>query len=290
MAFTSQDNYPSRMKKPLGILFSAFFLAWTLSAEPVVIDDNALETSLQNKIGEFAEDGKGPTAEALATSLKTVPNTLNLDIPEAGKTDDPNASVYVISSVYLCGKCDKWHLGGTASAWALTEDGLMVSNYHVFANAKGAAMGVCDMNGKVHRVLEILAADKANDIAIFRVDAKGLKPLRVGPTAAIGTEIRVVSHPNRLFFTHTFGRVSRYHQNKATKNRPATVDMSITADYALGSSGAPVLDGEHKVVGMVVSTKPIYYKAETKENLQMVVKNCVPVSAIATMLGGAYQK
>ena len=201
-------------------------------------------------------------------------------IPEPAQGESPEASVYIIAAVYDCGKCDKWHLGGTASAWALSEDGLMVSNYHVFDGAEGAAMGVCDTDGKVHRVVEIIAADKRNDIAVFRVDTKGLKPLRIGPPAAIGDEIKAISHPDSLFFSHTFGRVSRYHR------RGETTYMSITADFALGSSGAPILDMENRVVGMVVSTRNIYYDSEAGEDLQMVVKDCVPITAITAMLAG----
>lgn len=264
-------------------IFIPLFLVATLSAQPVAVDGTALEAALTKGIIEFTKDGKGPTAEALIASLKEIPKTLTLPIPEAAKTDTPEASIFIISTVYDCGDCDNWHPGGTASAWVLSEDGLMVSNYHVFKEAVGAAMGVCDKDGKVHRVTEILAADKLNDIAIFRVDAKGLKPLRIGPPAAIGDEVKVISHPERLFFSHTFGRVSRYHKvGKETQ-------MSITADFAIGSSGAPVLDTDNRVVGMVVSTSHIYADAEGEKGLQMVVKNTVPASAIATMLAGAGQ-
>ena len=65
--------------------------------------------------------------------------------------------------------------------------------------------------------------------------------------------------------------------------------MSITADYAKGSSGGPVLDADGHVVGMVCSTQSIYYDSRDKNKLQgplqMVVKNCIPVSAISAILG-----
>ena len=48
-----------------------------------------------------------------------------------------------------------------------------------------------------------------------------------------------------------------------------------------------LLNGKGKVVGMVRSTQSIYYKAPKGENpgqsLQMVVKDCVPISAIHAM-------
>jgi S1-C subfamily serine protease len=148
-------------------------------------------------------------------------------------------------------------------------------------------MGVCDREGKTYPVLEILAADKAADIAIFRVKADDLAPLALGSPAEIGSGVRVISHPDRRFFMQTSGEVSRYHQQPARKNQPATVWMNITADYAKGSSGGPVIDDAGKVVGMVSSTQSIYYESnngQPKGALQMVVKNCVPAAAIRALL------
>lgn len=67
----------------------------------------------------------------------------------------------------------------------------------------------------------------------------------------------MLSHPGNQFFTFTQGHVSRYTQN--------TIDgklqrwMSLTADFAYGSSGGPVLDRFGAVVGMATVTANIDY-------------------------------
>jgi serine protease Do len=263
------------------------FAAGLASAEPFVVDDNKLITCFQDGIGTIADAKEHITADDLAKAVKEAPkNIAGLKLPDASPAD-PSAAVYMIGTVYKCGKCDKWHPGGIASAWALTADGVMASNYHVFQKATGAAMGVCDREGKTYPIVEILAADEAADVAIFRVKADNLAPLALGTPAEIGSEVRVISHPDRRFFMQTSGEVSRYHQQPARKKMPATVWMSITADYAKGSSGGPVLDDAGKVVGMVSSTQSIYYDSDNgqpKGPLQMVVKNCVPASAIRALL------
>ncbi len=275
------------MASPVKFLPLVLLATGLASAEPFVVDDNKLITSFQDGIGTIADSKEHITADDLAKAVKEAPkNIAGLKLPDASPAD-LSAAVYMVGTVYKCGKCDKWHPGGIASAWALTTDGVMVSNYHVFQKATGAAMGVCDREGKTYPIVEILAADEAADIAIFRVKADNLAPLALGTPAEIGSEVRVISHPDRRFFMQTSGEVSRYHQQPARKKMPATVWMSITADYAKGSSGGPVIDDAGKVVGMVSSTQSIYYESnngQPKGPLQMVVKNCVPAAAIRALL------
>jgi hypothetical protein len=68
--------------------------------------------------------------------------------------------------------------------------------------------------------------------------------------------------------------------------------MQITADYARGSSGGPILDREGNLIGLVSSTSPVYYDspAGAKDgkaaapNLQMVRHNCVTARAIRELV------
>ena len=73
-----------------------------------------------------------------------------------------------------------------------------------------------------------------------------------------------------------------------------TVTVQIGKPYAVGSSGGPVLDNKNRIVGMVSNTQSIYYGSdigkEPKGPLQMVIKNCVPVSAIKAMTTPKKQK
>jgi len=50
------------------------------------------------------------------------------------------------------------------------------------------------------------------------------------------------------------------------------------------------MDSAGNVVGMVASTQSIYYPPKKKEDkkgpFQMVIRNCVPVSAISALIAG----
>ena len=96
--------------------------------------------------------------------------------------------------------------------------------------------------GEVFEVVEVLAASKENDLVVFRVNGKGMKALRLGKPAEVGEDVRVISHPNRNLYMQTTGEVSRYFNPSLEKVKTGPVRMGITADYAKGSSGGPVMN------------------------------------------------
>ena len=260
-------------------------------AAPFVVDDMKLVREVQASLGKVADGDDGLSGEELSKAVSEAPPTCEVklvgDLPKSAGYSDLTRSVFAITSVYKCGKCDKWHLGGAATAWCLSGDGIMVTNYHVFENAKGARYGVASRDGEAWPVMEVLAADKKADLAIFRVKGDGFQRFAIGAPAEVGDKIRVISHPNRKFFLQTSGEVARYHLHRSRKNKEGAVRMSVTADYAKGSSGGPVLNEAGEVVGVVSSTQSIYYSKDEEgdqENLQMVVKNTVPVAAVKAML------
>ncbi len=271
-------------------------LAGTLSAVPVIDDEEILNT-LTNKAGEFAESGESPSADDLAAKTKQGPRlkpqtSLPAAVPAPGKDYETlSKSVFLVGSVFKCDKCNHWHRGGTSTAWCLTSDGLMVTNAHVFKGAKGAAMAVVDRDGHAYPVVELIGYDIPSDVAIFRVKAGNLQAVPIGAPANVGDAISVISNPMGHHFVRTEGSVARYAKRSMGKDQPKTTWMSITADYAQGSSGGPVFNAAGEVVGMVSSTQSIYTgpkptqpKENTKGDLQMVIHDCVPADAIRALL------
>ena len=198
--------------------------------------------------------------------------------------DQISKSVLVIGRLYNCGKCSKWHTS-TASAFVISRDGIIVTNHHVLENDDGEILGAMDYKGNVYSIEKVLAANEEDDLAILKLRNAELTPMALGKPANVGSDVWVISHPDRKMYMMTKGMVSRYNMIM-DKNRKPGRRMSITADYAKGSSGAPVFNRKGQVVGVVSSTNYIYYNVVNgkKENLQMVVKNCIPVESIHKLI------
>lgn len=273
------------------------FVALTASAwsSPPIVDDAKFLATMAKELGTMAAAHQATNGPTLAKASKAAPASIAVEFPEevpkSVRYDTLAKSIYILGSVGKCSKCPQWHIGVAATAWCLTSDGVMVTNHHVLAEATGAAWGVCGVDGKVFRVLDVLATDAAADVAIFRVDAKNLCPLTLGTQPEVGAPVSIISHPDGRFFFRSSGEVARYFMAPSPPIGKIITWMSVTADFARGSSGGPVIDANGAVVGMVSRTQSIYYNAphnngkETTSDmqqgpLQMVVKNCVPTSAL----------
>ena len=197
-------------------------------------------------------------------------------------------SVLVLSKLYKCERCTRWHDRSTG-AFALTADGAIVTTYHVVDGLKPdeRALVATSASGKVYVVKEILAANKLNDIAILQLQlpaGEKLQPAKIAEKAIPGEDVYAISHPVGRFYTLTKGVVSR----NAIMHRPngSSKRLYITAEFAKGSSGSPIFNGRGEVVGIVSSTRSIYYTetAGEQKNLQMVFRNCVPASFIHSLI------
>lgn len=150
-------------------------------------------------------------------------------------------------------------------------------------------MGVADREGRCHPVTGLLGIDVASDIAVFRVRANGLRPLRLGQSADVGAPVTIISHPAGHHFFRSTGEVARYSRRPVDRRGTKVTWMNVTADYAKGSSGGPVFNAAGEVVGMVANTVSLYTEppkpdAAPKGHLQMVIKSCVPVDSIRKLI------
>lgn len=194
------------------------------------------------------------------------------------------------ATAFDCGNCHHTHLN-IASGYIISSDGLVVTNHHVIKGfidseqGKSLAMVIQTHDGEVFTVEKIVSSFKDGDLAIVKVNTQGKKltPLPLGHTAYVGDDIYVMSNPAPMINYFSTGKVARNHLAiiSATKKLPQT---DITADYAAGSSGAPIVDRYGNLISTVSSTHSIYYDMENKDDLQMVVKQTIPVILLRELI------
>lgn len=201
-------------------------------------------------------------------------------------------SVLIIGNYYDCGHCNKMHVGVSATAAAISEDGLCMTNYHVLediitGNEEGTkgtqAYFVATPDGKCYPITEILSYSDEGDAAIFKVDTRGdkLEYAPLGPSAKIGSKVHMIAHPQQMFYYYSEGVVSRNRVDFVKGKEMSRMDIS--AEYAAGASGGPIFDSCGNIVGMVSSTSTIFYEKE-KINTQMVIKSTIPVQVMKDLL------
>ncbi len=216
-----------------------------------------------------------------------------LPLPQSSNTalsgeelyEQSKPSVLIIGAPYICDRCRKRHLA-TASGFMISDSGACVTNYHVVNEPNRETLIAMTDDGRVVPVQEVLAASRVNDLAILQVDLRGLRPVPLHVDDKPGTPVYVLSHPSSRFYSLTEGIISRYFQVRRAQ-REETIMMSITADFAGGSSGAPVLNNRGAAVGVVMSTTTIQYhdSGGRTGGLQMVEKECIPAASVLKLIG-----
>lgn len=261
----------------------------------VAADDRALFTQAETATTNLAEGNKSPLKKEarLAQVKRTSTDSVRLQAPIRNKQLDGEeayrvaaAASVLITGAYKCDKCPRWHCT-LASGVVVDPNGVIATNHHVVAGEQAEVMGVMTADGRFFPVVEVLAANKGTDVALLRVDAKGLNALPVRDDLGAGAAIYCYSHPANSFGCFTDGIVTRYCRLGGA-DRNGAIFMQITADYARGSSGGPIIDQAGNLVGLVSSTAPVLYtenaaaKGTTtgQGNLQMVRHNCVTGRAI----------
>jgi len=136
---------------------------------------------------------------------------------------------------------------GTGSAFAITDEGLFVTNRHVINKCNKVVVGYNRMLGKASYVL----IDENADLAFIKVNEKTPAFLKLSQQKAkLGEKIFVGGYPlvDKLGFDlkMTDGIVSGAEAERSKK-------IQVTASMSSGNSGGPVVDEKLQIIGIATS-------------------------------------
>lgn len=145
----------------------------------------------------------------------------------------------------------------TGSGFLISEDGYIVTNYHVVetADASDLPITVVLHDGSEYDA-QIVGKEDVNDIAVLKIQASGLQPVTVGDSSAIrvGDEVYAVGNPmGELEFSMSTGHVSALDRVITTSEAEDISMFQLDAAVNPGNSGGPVYNTRGEVIGVVTA-------------------------------------
>ena len=166
----------------------------------------------------------------------------------------------------------------SGSGFIITEDGYVVTNYHVVSGA--SSVQVTLYNGDTYDAT-VIGGDSDYDVAVLKINAAGLQPVTLGESADVnvGDTVLAIGNPlGELTFSMSQGIVSSCDRAINVDGTPFNmiqVDCSINP----GNSGGPLVNLYGEVVG-IVSAKYSSYSSTTVEGLGFAI----PISDVRSII------
>ena len=140
----------------------------------------------------------------------------------------------------------------TGSGFVLDDEGRVLTNAHVVANATQVTVSLA---GDAAREARVIGKDESTDLALLQIETDGLdlEPLALGDSDAVevGDPTVAIGNPFGFDRTLTTGVISAL-QRRITAPDGYTIEDVIQTDAAInpGNSGGPLIDAGGRVIGI----------------------------------------
>ena len=133
------------------------------------------------------------------------------------------------------------------SGFILSEDGYILTNQHVVSDAKEVTVRLSD-----HRQLpaQVVGSDERADIALLKIDAKGLPAVKLADMARtrVGEWVLAIGSPFGFDYSVTAGIISAKGRNLETEQYVPFIQTDAAINP--GNSGGPLFNLKGEVVGV----------------------------------------
>ncbi len=133
------------------------------------------------------------------------------------------------------------------SGFIISEDGYVITNHHV---VKGADEIIVRLSDRREYVAEVIGSDKRSDIALLKVDARGLPTVKLGSSKPlkVGEWVLAIGSPFGFDHSVTAGIVSAKGRSLPDENYVPFIQTDVAINP--GNSGGPLFNLDGEVVGI----------------------------------------
>ncbi len=204
-------------------------------------------TSDNGTIVITAETTSADLAEVVAA--KCLPSVVSIDVYTQS---DQSQSLFGS----LSGSSDSesnLEASSIGSGVILTEDGYILTNYHVIEDG---SMYVVNFDDDTSEEAELVGYDESSDLAVLKVSKTGLTPMDIGDSDAVtvGEWVMALGTPFGLTKSVSAGIVSALYRNQTMTSSSGTTIyanmIQIDADINPGNSGGALVNAEGELIGI----------------------------------------
>ena len=144
---------------------------------------------------------------------------------------------------------------GLGSGIIITEDGYILTNNHVVEGADKDGVSVALADGKTEYAAKVVGNDPQTDVAVLKIEAKGLTPIPLGDSEhlEVGDVVLAVGNPFGVGQSVSMGIISALGRDSGGRilGRGGYEDFIQTdAPINPGNSGGALVDVEGRLVGI----------------------------------------
>ncbi len=136
------------------------------------------------------------------------------------------------------------------SGFIISSDGYIITNHHVVEDSEQITI---TLNDRREFEAQIIGSDVSSDLALLKIEAGNLKPVRLGNSASlkVGEWVLAIGSPMGLRFSVAAGIVSYMGRNIPNGTSGNYVSF-IQTDVAInpGNSGGPLFNLDGEVIGI----------------------------------------
>lgn len=245
----ASEPQPAKKKSRRGLRIAALVLCCALVGGGAGVGGAAL-------YGSMAEPEQAPitiyqnTTAPAAVTVKKTDGLTKMSLSEIyAAYVDSCVCVNVVSTVQQ--GWYQYQATGAGSGFIISEDGYIVTNYHVIDGAN--SIRVTLYNGETYDAT-LIGGEEVNDVAVIKVEGiTGLKPVVLGDsdTLVVGETVSTIGNALGAYsFSMTSGIVSATGRSVTMSDGGVINMIQTNCTINSGNSGGPLFDQYGRVVGI----------------------------------------